>query len=113
MTRTPTPDEARRAVEAAAAPDDWERPSPLGGHGSLPGFPVDALPGWAADEVSALAVFTQTPADLGATVLLAVLSAAAGGRAVVEVRGSWREPVNLYTVAALPSGPASPPCSPS
>ncbi len=104
MTGTPTPDEARRAVEAAAAPDEWEGPSPLGGHGSLPGFPVDALPEWAADEVSALAVFTQTPADLGATVLLAVLSAAAGGRAVVEVRGSWREPVNLYTVAALPSG---------
>jgi replicative DNA helicase len=49
-------------------------------------------------------VFTQTPADLGATVLLAVLSAAAGGRAVVEVRGSWREPVNLYAVAAMPSG---------
>ena len=86
------------------APDRWERPSPLGGHGSLPGFPVAALPDWAAAEVGALAVFTQTPPDLGATVLLAVLSAAAGGRAVVEVRGSWREPVNLYAVAAMPSG---------
>lgn len=103
MSRTPSPDEARRAVEAAAA-DGWEQPSPLGGHGSLPRFPVTALPEWAAAEVAALAVFTQTPADLGGTVLLAVLSAAAGGRAVVEVRGSWREPVNLYTVAALPSG---------
>lgn len=86
MSRTPSPDEARRAVEVAALSDGWERPSPLGGHGSLPGFPVDALPPWAAAEVAALAVFTQTPADLGATVLLAVLSAAAGGRAVVEVR---------------------------
>jgi len=104
VTKTPSPDDARRAIQAAAVPDDWERPSPLGGHASLPGFPVDALPPWAADEVAAVALFTQTPADLAGTVLLAVLSAACGGRAVVEVRGSWREPVNLYAVAALPSG---------
>jgi replicative DNA helicase len=83
---------------------EWERPSPLGGHGSLPQFPVSALPSWAAAEVAAVALFTQTPADLAGTVLLSVLSAACGGRAVVEVRGSWREPVNLYAVAALPSG---------
>jgi replicative DNA helicase len=85
-------------------PTTWERPAPLGGHARLPGFPVGALPSWAAAEVAAVAEFTQTPADLGGTVLLGVLSAAAGGRAVVEVRGSWREPVNLYAVAALPSG---------
>jgi replicative DNA helicase len=85
-------------------PDRWERPAPLGGHTLLPQFPVSALPSWAAAEVAAVALFTQTPADLAGTVLLAVLSAACGGRAVVEVRGSWREPVNLYAVAALPSG---------
>jgi replicative DNA helicase len=84
--------------------DGWERPAPLGGHPDLPAFPVDAFPDWVRAEVEAVAEFTQTPADLGATVALAVLSTAAGGRAVVEVRGSWREPVNLYTVAALPSG---------
>ena len=82
----------------------WEPPAPLGGHVGLPAFPVSVLPSWAAEEVAALAEFTQTPPDLAGTVLLAVLSAAAGGRAVVEVRGSWREPVSLYTVAALPSG---------
>jgi replicative DNA helicase len=82
----------------------WEPPAPLGGHADLPAFPVSALPAWAADEVAALAEFTQTPPDLAGTVLLAVLSAAVGGRAVVEVRGSWREPVNLYAVAAMPSG---------
>jgi len=36
--------------------------------------------------------------------MLGVLSTAAGGRAIVEVRGSWREPLNLYTVAAMPPG---------
>jgi hypothetical protein len=95
-------------VAEVVEPDRWQR----GGERlpleqfryRLPAFPVSVLPSWAADEVVALAEFTQTPADLGGTVLLAVLSAAAGGRAVVEVRGSWREPVNLYTAGAMPSG---------
>jgi replicative DNA helicase len=107
MARTPSPDEAQQAAAAAGEAQRggaWEPPAPLGGHADLPAFPVSALPAWAADEVAALAEFTQTPPDLAGTVLLAVLSAAAGGRAVVEVRGSWREPVNLYAVAALPSG---------
>ena len=51
-----------------------------------------------------MAEFTQTPADLPASMALAALSTAAGGRAVVEVRGSWREPVNLYLVVSLPPG---------
>ncbi|HET9969826.1 MAG TPA: YfjI family protein [Streptosporangiaceae bacterium] len=102
MSKPPTLDEARRAVEAAAP--RWEPPAPLGGNARLPQFPVSVLPSWAAEEVAAVALFTQTPADLAGTVLLAVLSAACGGRAVVEVRGSWREPVNLFAVAALPSG---------
>ena len=107
MARTPSPDQAQRAAAAAGEAQSggaWEPPAPLGGHADLPAFPVSALPAWAADEVAALAEFTQTPPDLAGTVLLAVLSAAAGGRAVVEVRGSWREPVNLYAVAAMPSG---------
>jgi hypothetical protein len=32
------------------------------------------------------------------------LSTAAGGRAEVEIRGSWREPANLFTVVVLPPG---------
>lgn len=88
-------------------PDDckcWDPPAPLGRTAELPAFPVDALPNWLAAEVKALAEFTQTPVDLGGTISLAVLSTTAGGRCVVEVRGSWREPVNLYTVVAMPPG---------
>jgi replicative DNA helicase len=88
-------------------PDDckcWDPPAPLGRTAELPAFPVDALPDWLAAEVKALAEFTQTPVDLGGTISLAVLSTTAGGRCVVEVRGSWREPVNLYTVVAMPPG---------
>lgn len=84
--------------------DVWETPSPLGAQSTRPAFPTDALPGWLNDEVTELSDFTQTPYDLGATVALAVLSAAAGGRAVVEVRGSWREPLNLFLVVAMPPG---------
>jgi hypothetical protein len=82
----------------------WDDPIPLGASGPLPGFPVSAFPVWLADEVTETARFTQTPPDLAGSVALAMLSTAAGGRAVVEVRGTWREPVNLYTVVALPPG---------
>jgi hypothetical protein len=82
----------------------WEPPAPLGTIAALPPFPADTFPGWLRAEVEAVAEFTQTPADLAATVALAVLATAAGGRAIVEVRGSWREPVNLFTVTAMLSG---------
>ena len=103
---------AAEILEGAGVPDGrnttdphpWEQPAPLGMQAALPSFPADALPEWVKVEVEAVAEFTQTPVDLGATVVLGVLSAAAGGRAVVEVRGSWREPLNLFAVAAMPSG---------
>ena len=66
--------------------DGWERPVPLSAVPALPAFPVDAYPPWLRAEVLALSEFTQTPADLAATIVLSVLAAALGGRAVVEVR---------------------------
>lgn len=82
----------------------WETPIPLGQARALPSFPVDALPAWLGDAVAAVAEETQTPVDLAGSLALAVLATAAGGRAEVSVRGRWREPVNLYTVVALPPG---------
>lgn len=82
----------------------WDTPVPLGARPSLPAFPVDVFPAWLKDEITALTEFAQVPVDLPAVISLAVLAAAAGGRAVVEIRGSWREPLNLYTVAAMPPG---------
>lgn len=103
-----------RAAETVAAhntnqavdhgPSGWEEPVPLGACRQLPVFPVDALPGWVAEEVAAVAEFTQTPPDLPGSIALAALSTAAGGRAIVEVRGSWREPVNIYTAVAMHAG---------
>jgi hypothetical protein len=101
--------DARRTLAALHDPppstDGWDaEPTPLTARRLLPPFPVDALPSWIADQVLAVSEFTQTPHDLAGTVALACLSTAAGGRAVVEVRPGWREPMNLYTVVALPPG---------
>lgn len=54
--------------------------------------------------VLAVAEFTQTPLDLPGCLALAALSTAAGGRAELEVRPGWKEPLNLYTVVAMPPG---------
>jgi replicative DNA helicase len=83
---------------------EWPAPVPLTGRHTPAPFPLDALPGWVRAMVAAVAHFTQTPVDLAGCLALAVLATAAGGRVEVEVRGSWREPVNLFIVIALPPG---------
>ncbi len=65
---------------------------------------MEALPAWVGDYVQAVATETETPVDLPGRIALAALSTAAGGRAEVEVRGRWHEPVNIFTVVALPPG---------
>jgi replicative DNA helicase len=67
-------------------------------------IPLDAFPGWVADMVAAVSEFMQTPVDLAGCLALACLSAAAGGRAIVEVRAGWREPTNLFVVVAMAPG---------
>jgi len=87
-----------------AETDLWDQPVPLGHSRALPPFPVEALPGWLAAMVNAVAEETQTPADLAGCLALSVIATAAGGRVVVSIRGRWREPVNLYTAVALDPG---------
>jgi Protein of unknown function (DUF3987)/Toprim-like len=82
----------------------WEPPVPLGTVPALPAFPVGIFPAWLRQEIAGLTEFAQVPADVPAVIALAALAAAAGGRAVVEIRGSWREPLNLYALTALPPG---------
>ena len=91
--------------EDTSQPQGWDAdPAPLTPRRLVSPFPVDALPPWVADMVLAVAEFTQTPLDLPGCLALAALSTAAGGRAEIEVRPGWREPLNLYTVVAMPPG---------
>lgn len=104
--------EAARHLHVATGPDgpetstapQVEMPTPLSRAEVLPPFPVDALPAWVGDYVAAVATETQTPPDLPGCIGLAALSTAAGGRARVAVRGRWSEPLNIFTVVALPPG---------
>ncbi|MEY9845777.1 replicative DNA helicase [Streptacidiphilus sp. BW17] len=96
---------ALAALQELAEGDVWTDPIPLGAHALLPTFPTHALPDWVREQVEAVAEFTQTPADMAATMALAALSTAAGGRMHVQIRPGWTEQTNLYLVCAMP--PAS------
>ncbi|MFD4144426.1 DUF3987 domain-containing protein [Streptomyces sp. NPDC058572] len=96
---------ARHALDLTDIEERWPAPTPLGQQGPLPAFPVDVLPDWVAEQAAAVAEFTQTPPDMAATMALAALSTAAGGRVHVQIRDGWVEQTNLYLVVAMP--PAS------
>ncbi|WP_078661197.1 YfjI family protein [Streptomyces sp. NRRL B-24484] len=99
------PDGWEQAMEPPpAAGEAWDAPVDLGESRTRPLFPVDTLPGWIGGMVAAVAEETQTPADLAGCLALAVVAAAAGGKATVRIRGRWTEPVNIYTVVALDPG---------
>jgi replicative DNA helicase len=92
------------AEQSRAEPQPWDEPVPLGTYHVLPPFPVDALPPWLSSMVGGIATETQTPPDIPGTVALSALSAAAGGRVMLQVRAGWDEPVNLYTAAVAEPG---------
>jgi hypothetical protein len=98
LVRTNVPD------DPPPPPAEWEPLTPLGKFAKLPPFPVYALPPAGAAMVTAVAESTQTPDDLAGVVYLGTLATSCGGRAVVEVQGGWREPVNLYAAPAMPPG---------
>lgn len=107
MSPDATDDDLRDALALGAEtlPGVWAEPIPLNVQPKLPPFPTHALPGWLANYVAAVAEETQTPPDMAGALALSVLSTASGGRSVVQVRGRWREPTNLFVVVAL--GPAN------
>lgn len=97
-----TADVVAEAV-AASKPDPapWLPPTPFAVM-HLPAFPLDALPPWLAEYAGAVALATQTPAELPALLGLAVIAAACARRVMVLVWDDWREPVNLYILIVLP-----------
>ena len=82
----------------------WRPPLPIDRTGAPKPLPVEALPDWASDYVSALAESTQTPTDLAGMLILAVMATAAAKKVIVQVRPGWTEPTNLYIAVAMPPG---------
>jgi replicative DNA helicase len=79
----------------------WEEPIPLL-RVDVPPFPTEALPECLREFVEAEAIATQTPPDLSAMLELSVCSFACSKKAIVFVRPGHEEPLNLFTVIALP-----------
>jgi hypothetical protein len=82
----------------------WELPAPLGQF-DLPKFPLEAFPRQLCvlcAFCAAVAESFQVPVDLPAMLVLSVAGASLAKRVIVHVRADHREPVNLYTVIALP-----------
>lgn len=84
-------------------PGEWDAPIPLD-EPEGPPFPIEALPGTIGTYAAAVAAETQTPIDMAAIVTLGTISAAVGGRYVVEgSRQGWIEPVHgMFLVVAEP-----------
>lgn len=101
--------QAGRVIDAVLGIDglaDWPELPDLPGPAAPEPLPVAVLPPVIRSQVESVAASTQTPAELGALLAIASVSAAIGGRLEVAVdhRG-WTEPANVYAVGILP--PAS------
>jgi hypothetical protein len=85
-------------------PEPWPDLILLSGPPATPPFPTDCLSPWLRRWVEETAEATQTPPDLAAMLSLGVCAAALAGKFRVEVRDGWGEPLNVFTVTALPVG---------
>jgi hypothetical protein len=68
----------------------------------VPEFPVDVFPTWLRDFIEAESTATQTPKDLAAMLVLAVVAIASAGKVRVRIKDGHEEPLNLWTVIVLP-----------
>lgn len=83
--------------------NDWSNIVPLDNR-ETPPYPVHALPEKLAEYSSQVAESLQVPVDLPAQLCLSVISAATARVAEIQITQDWREPLNLYVAAILPSG---------
>lgn len=88
--------------EPSAPGDPWPDAIPLGEAEQVARFPVEVLPGWMQPIVLAIAEDLQAQPDLPGALGLVALSVAVAGSRHVLIRGTWREPLNIYIAIALP-----------
>jgi hypothetical protein len=82
----------------------WAPPVPFGVAGDLPAFPVEILPSWLGEYVTAVATATQTPPDLAGMLALTVLATVAAGAVEIQPRPGWREPLCLFVAVGMDAG---------
>lgn len=67
-----------------------------------PEIPAGLLTGVFSEFASTLATATETPEALSVMTILGVISACVAKRFCVSPKDGWREPINIYTLIALP-----------
>ncbi len=87
-----------------ASPTNWELPIEFE-NSKLPEISSKFLPPVIKDYVDAVAASTQTPLDMAVMVSLAVMASCLQKRFEVVVNKTYKEPLSLWTLTALP--PAS------
>jgi hypothetical protein len=105
------PDRAERMKAAVGVATDkrktdpsvWEAPIPLEEDVPTP-WPTGVLRGHLADYVSAVSASVQTPIDMAGMMCLAILSAVARGKLIVQVKPDYREQVCLFVAVGAESG---------
>jgi replicative DNA helicase len=83
---------------------EWEMPVPLLTHPAPPAFPLDALSLWAREWVVEISAEKGASPDIGANLLLAVVSGALARDVQVSPRPGWYEPTNLFEITGLAPG---------
>lgn len=81
---------------------DWQEPIPLASQNETPPFPVGDLPSWMQPHVLAVAAEQQVAVDLPAMLGITALAFVNVKKYRVRVFSEWVEPLNLYTLTALP-----------
>ena len=95
---------AVKPLSSKVDPDaPWEEPIPFY-QADLPHFPTDCLPQVLRVFVEALAESTQTPRDLAGVLTLGAVATTVQRKVHVQLKPDWKEPLNMYFTAILPSG---------
>jgi hypothetical protein len=83
--------------------EDWEPPVFIN-QADLPKFTEQDFPPDLWPMIDAVSKATETPVELGATIVLAVVATAVQKKVEVEVEPGYSEPTNIYCAAIMPPG---------
>lgn len=92
------------SVAKGQEPDEWQKIICFLEKITLPKFPSNCLPDSLRAYVESVAECRKVPVDLPAMLALAVAAAAGARKYRVYIGESHTEPLNLFTVSALPPG---------